>query len=153
MTEPLIERIAADLETTLRKVTVSNGYHQDVALVARPTRLGGVALQDRLVLLGQGEPTEAEAPDGFKAWLQPWPTLLVSRPSEKDATPADTLVNRFRCDVEKALMEDPTRGGLALDTIIEPYENVVNDSGVLEGVVVHAVVFYRHRTGDPAVAE
>ena len=150
MTEPLIERIALNLATTLATVTTANGYHQDVADVIRPTRLADDGLVDRRVLLGQGEPSEAEdSSEAFKTWLQPFPAVLYVRPSEKDSTPVDTLVNRFRTDVEKAVMVDQTRGGLALDTLVRAYENVLSEDGALGGVVVHVEVLYRHRVEDP----
>lgn len=149
MDEPLVERIALDLKKTLEGVTTANGCHQDVAGVVRPTRLPNVTLTDRLILLGQGEPEEEEAPEGWKAWLQPFPILLCVRPSEKDLTPVDTIVNRFRVDVERAVMEDPQRGGLAIDTAIRPYDNVTTEDGALEGVIVHVEVHYRHRIEDP----
>ncbi len=112
MPDPIVEQIAQEIESRLGNVTTANGFNQNL-IVIRPARLGVIAVKDRLAILSQGgpRPNDNLSPNGIipgsdpsQEFLQDFTITLISRQSDKDNTPAETLVNRMWADAKKAIL-------------------------------------------------
>ncbi len=60
----------------------------------------------------------------------------------------DQLLNNIEADVQKALMQDDTFGGLAMGSELKPSDYPPPDNG-FEGVTVWIEVVYRVTENDP----
>ena len=150
---PLSERIARNLVDTVKGINTAAGYHNTVSAVERRKQFGRHS-GDRLIVLFQGdaerdetvEPTTNTAP---VQWKHPFAfDCYVVEP--EGGAPVDLRINTIRADVEKAVMVDPHRGGLAIDTAVgDPQIFTDEEGGQIAGVTVTVVVKYRTRLNDP----
>ena len=123
--QPLELRIAQNLQTALRSISIANGYHHDFAALAvklDPNQdveslIGAEALRPFLIL--------ALSPDVYDYFpakqirvLMPFVIHAVNNtdPKEDDSKMANYL--RLCADVETAVAVDITRGNLVTDTRI-----------------------------------
>ncbi len=145
MADSILEQIAQDLYTTLTGVAEA-----DDPSVQRPRREG---LADspghRSLALFQAGSDKEDAPPGSIQWLQSWYVALYLTPPDDDDTPIDTTTNNLRSDVEKALMTDPQRSNLAIDTEIHEPLDFADDQVGYAGIAVHVRVRYRTLIDDP----
>ena len=151
MADPLDEKIAQNLKTTLETITRAAGYNQTVAEVHRLTALDGFDMTHlHVVMVEEAPEREREgAPAGCFAWRKTFSIVCCVRPSDDDESPIDAQLNRFAADVVKAVMADRTRGGFAIETdVLDPID-VTDKDGVVEGRVVPVEVTYRHLDTDP----
>ena len=122
MPEPIVEQIAVAIEARLLTITTANGYQVSVAGVLRPAQLGINAVSARHLMVAMAQldarldelkthPLDA-TPDGRPLidWIQPWSIACFIQTSENATDAADTLLNRLRSSVEKALLVDPGWG-------------------------------------------
>lgn len=155
MSDPVVEKIAANIKAAINAITEANGFSQDLVAV-RPTRLGfedNAVPGDLKVVIVQEDPEEneelsAEGNPAMKAWTQPFALVCFVISSDTAVVGIDTRLNQVRSDVEKKLMEDVTRGGQAIDTRLGGsmrFSEGPNASGII--VVVN--VLYRTRVDDP----
>ena len=169
MPEPIVEQIAAAVETRLLTVTIANGYQVDIAGVLRPTQLGldSIAPRPLLAMMLQIDPYLDDSKNHPKGlgpdigpplihWVQPWAIALFVQTSERATPPlpADTLINRFRASVEKALMVDPGWGAtpttaLAYRTDLVPPIYFPETEGGFVGCSVILEAGYRTLETDP----
>jgi len=151
MTTPIIEHIAANLVTTVNGVTITNGCNQNLSAM-RSRRLDFPADEapvDGIVMIVQGEPS---APVILNAavieWIQPF-ALNAFVIDDDDATASiDTRINKVRSDLEKALLVDHTRGGYAVDTLLEP-PTFFPESETATGITINITIRYRTIYADP----
>ncbi|HUU30781.1 MAG TPA: hypothetical protein VMY69_01620 [Phycisphaerae bacterium] len=160
MAEPLIEQIVEEIAARVNEITKDAGFQYDLA-AARPTRHQVVdiaegtfvAPKDGTVIIIQDDPDLAEGEElaGSPAkleWILPVHLMVFAIESDKSKIPIDRRLNRMRSDVEKKLREDPTRGGLAVDTRIRsPYAFPQNAQQT--GVVCVVHVHFRTSEDDP----
>jgi len=157
MPEPVVELIAQNIQATVNAITSAAGFQQDLTC-ARPTRKAMVDLAvadhapvNGTVLLVQmadevdDEHSNAGSPARL-AWRQRFALLAFVSDSDAATAPIDTLINRVKSDIRRKLMEDPQRGGLALDTQ-QAGAAVFPD----EGVDIYFDVIFRTREDDPYV--
>lgn len=166
MAEPIVEQIAVAIKARLLTITIANNYQVDVAGVLRPTQLGIDAVAPRHLMIAMAQldarvdelkshPLDA-TPDGrpLVHWIQPWSIACFIQTSESSSSPADTLLNRLRCSVEKALMVDigwgptPTTP-LAYETNIVGVDLFKLTAGGFVGASVIVEVSYRTIEIDP----
>ena len=153
---PIIEQILLDVVETVNGITTDNGYQQDLTAV-RPTRLDlddeGPGDDGTVVVVHSDPEPDAEHSNAGNPARQAWSLGLVLVayviPSDAAATPIDTLINRVRADIEKALQVDPTRGGLAVWTRPAGSQKFIQEGGATTGVAVFADVLYRTPANDP----
>ena len=149
-TYPVVERIALGLEAVLKSVTAAGGYQTNVTQVLRPVRLGipAVPTDPFAVVMTQQDPKiEGHTNPGAIVWRQTFDLGLYIRVSEQDATPFDQLINMFIADAVKAVMAYRRRGGLAINTEVQPPLMATLDKH--EGVVMPIDVIYRVSELDP----
>lgn len=155
MTTPIIESIAANVETTLDGITVANGYNQTI-VAYRPRRIdfSDTPPADLVALIIQ---TEAEFSDENRAqthaqWRQYFEVYVEVIDSDTATTTIDTRCNQVAADIMKALMVDPRRGksdGSVIDTRIEGYSFIDPENGNISGVHVVFSVLYRTSITNP----
>jgi len=160
MAEPIIERIVEEIAARIDEITAAAGFHYDLEAV-RPTRHeivsvaegAYVAPKDGTTMVIQDDPELAEGEElaGSPAkleWILPVHLMIFAIESDDSRIPIDRRLNRMRSDVEKKLREDPTRGGLAVDTRIRsPYE--FPQSAQQTGVVCVVNIHFRTSEDDP----
>jgi hypothetical protein len=160
---PVEERIALQIAFRVAQVSKVNGYQVDLAGVVRPKKLGGYTPQDRLAVLVQEDPdpdlTNA-MPAEAEVRVQSFLIALFVAPSDRDATPVDTLTNLLAADVHKAVMTDPNtdapwswladdEGQLAISARFLAPQSFQTKDGSFEGRVLDLSVRYAHVLGDP----
>lgn len=155
--KPILTRIVDDMVETLEGVSAAAGDDRTLT-VERPKQSTGNTRRDGLAVVHRGSPkmVDTDDPDGgsaynFVTWLQPFAVVLTVVESETSETSVDERLDTIRADVERALLEDGTRGGLAIDTRLGDPEYPEPDkpnSNVGEVWVVF-IVQYRTRYGDP----
>jgi hypothetical protein len=150
MTTPIIESIAENLKTAIAGVTVANGYNQTLTPI-RPKRndFSDVSPIDGTALIWQ----ENDEPVGNSAlttttFAQEFLIMCVVLDSDAATASIDTRLNQVKSDIRKAIMIDPTRGGLAIDTQIGPSRKFDDGEGYT-GIAVTCIVIYRTGILDP----
>jgi len=156
--QPIVELIAENLFDTLEAATTIDAAGDSASLLpVRPTRMnweGHVSVVDLRVVLVQLDPEEDEDPtlahnaSDMRAWVQPFALVVYILDSDKATTPIDRRINTVEADIAKALMAAPTRGGYAVDTIVQPSERFLDDAGA-SGITIVVNVPYRTDLTDP----
>jgi len=144
MTEPIIENISANIATTLAGVTVANGYHQTLTVKrSRRSDFEDIAENTYTAILIQEEETDRQGPYGLRDQAMNYSIAVLVLDDDRTTDAIDTLKNRVRSDIEKALRVDPTRGGYAIDTVLKPPVNFTH------GIAVQIEVWYRTNANNP----
>ena len=110
MADSILEKIALAIKARLEAITVTPGSCAiTVSAVYRPTRAGvPAAPADWSITLEQGSAAPLDVRSNTHLfWEQGFTLGLNLRPANDSADPVDTLVNKFRAEVEKAVMSDP----------------------------------------------
>jgi hypothetical protein len=148
MPVPIVEKITRDIADTIAGVRMAAGYNNDL-VVERFDRTGNPPRKN-LIVIYQRSPTLAESQtDNHRTWDQPYTAVCYVLKDEDRVTPIDHDINLVRSDVEKALLVDHTRGGLAFDTIIENPDLFDSDDGAFTGINFNFTVRYRTLFTDP----
>ena len=144
MTEPIIENISANIATTLAGVTVANGYNQTLTVCrSRRSDFEDIAENNFTAILIQEDETDRQGPYGQRDQAMSYSIAVIVMDDDRSSDPIDTLKNRVRSDIEKALRVDITRGGYAINTVLKPPVNYTN------GIAVQIEVWYRTAENDP----
>lgn len=150
MSTPIIELIAANIETVINAVTVGNGFNQDlVALRSKRNDFSDVTPQDCIVLIAQqgDDRVEAEGTQTME-WNEKFMLMALVIDSDSATTSIDIRRNQVKSDIRKKLLEDPTRGGYAIETIIGGAD-LFDDGNGFTGVALAIEVNYRTDYDDP----
>lgn len=147
------ESILENLRTTLLGVTTANGYHNDIQSVQRWRQSGNSLLSVPCIVINAGPEEKNPAPNPFTTCQLTVYLDIWTRQDAADMQATDTILNSLLGDVEKAIMQDVTRGGFAKDTNIK--SNVLFET--LEGqpqagMVMELEIIYQHKQDDPEVS-
>jgi hypothetical protein len=146
---PIVEQIAQHIVASLNNISVAGGFHNDV--VVERFRRQGQRARDNLLVVMQGDEAAADdsPPQGRLEWVQPYAVICyVTEHESGDAI--DQRINTIRADVQRALLIDPKRDGLAIDTLLRPSEIFPPEAGGgFSGVTVFIDVHYRVEFADP----
>lgn len=150
MSEPVIELIAKNIETTINAVTTANGYNQDLTAV-RPKRTDFLesSWNDLTVLITQAEVEKIVDVNSLITWRQHFVLVAIVIDSDTASDSIDTRENAVRSDIEKKLTEDITRGGYAYDTGLLGAVPFKSDDGANSGIAIEFTVDYRTLGTDP----
>jgi hypothetical protein len=144
----LKERIALNVLSTVGSLLTQNGYQLAISRAlakTNPSHLSGEIFQL--------SPTDvADASIGTDEWKQAFAIVVYVIPTEDDTVPVDSYNNDIDASLYTALMADPHRGGLALDTIIEPTLYFPPVEGEFSGITFMFQVRYRHAIDKPYVS-
>lgn len=153
--EPIVERILAQWVTTLQAIETGENspYWTDLGVSrVRRWRPGELPQEDDVVVevkQGPVDNSEALALNGLASPTVMIRTLLKLRPQpDGESVNEDTRMNRLEQDIHRAVMADPTRGGLARDTAWRRSDESSLDEGTNRLVrMVEFAVAYRHVDG------
>ena len=145
MTLSVLERIAINQETTLGNVITEGKLVLSIRRARaknEPAHLAGFIYQ----LPPADVADAAVSTDEFK---QAFALVVYVIPAEDDETPVDTYNNDIAAAAVEALMSDYTRGGLALNTIIQPPLYFPSVAGDYAGITLLWEVHYRTKLDKP----
>lgn len=157
---PICELITQDVLAAVARVTVGNGYH--FTLTVQRWQRPPVAPGAFVCVLDEAGDTEpgprppftsgmgpGDAPYKTQEWMRRYNVLVYVFDSDLEPTaPYDQFVNVLRADVEKAVLSDRQRGGLAIDTFPRG-DGAFADANDVGGVAVMFDVLYRTDEADP----
>ena len=144
------EQILENIKSTLETIRVANGYANDIASVQRWLQKGNTFRLIPCIIINAGPEEIEQTPNPlvtckFTVYLD-----VFVRQEETDTISTDALLNSLLGDIEKALMIDYTRAGLAENTNIKSnmtFEAVEGQPNA--GIVVELEIIYQHLITDP----
>lgn len=155
--DPIAERIAQEFTRRVEHVSEDNGYALTLSVTRPIGKARDVAPKHLLCVVQQASPEidEKNTVDGqgyAPALVLPLVATILVMPSEGDATPIDTYINRIAADVIKATAAPDdwqTFGGLAINARFLPPEIFEHSDGSFDGVSVICEVTYRTEERNP----
>jgi len=150
--ETVRERILANIKTTLEGITVANGYNFDFTpdTVQRWSMHGNKLVDLPAVVISPGDEEEKSLPNNFEECTFTVFLDIFFVTEEADTVSTDTYLNRLQGDMKKAILEDHTRGGEAIDTDVlgtTPFETT--EGQPYAGIIMELGIRYRHLRSDP----
>jgi len=150
--ETVRERIFQNIKTVLEGVTIANGYNFDFtpATVQRWSMHGNRMVDMPMVVISPGDEDESSMPNPFEECLLTLYLDIFFVNDENDPVPTDTYLNRLQGDIKKAILQDSTRAGNAVDTDVlgtTPFETT--EAQPYAGIIMEVRVRYRHLRTDP----
>jgi len=140
------ESILENLRTTIAAVA-------GIANVQRWRQSGNSILNVPCVVINAGPEEKDPTPNPFTTCRLTVYLDIWTRQDASDPQATDTILNDLLGAIEKAIMQDVTRGGFAKDTNIK--SNVLFET--LEGqpqtgIVMEIEIIYQHKQDDPEIA-
>ena len=150
--ETVRERILQNIKTVLEGVTIANGYNFDFtpATVQRWSMHGNRMVDMPMVVISPGDEDESSLPNPFEECFLTLYLDIFFVNDENDPVPTDTYLNRLQGDIKKAILQDSTRAGNAVDTDVlgtTPFETT--EAQPYAGIIMEVRVRYRHLRTDP----
>jgi len=150
--ETVRERILANIKTTLEGITITNGYNFDFTseTVQRWSMHGNKLVDLPAVIISPGNEEEKSLPNNFEECVLGVYLDVFFVTEENDAVSTDTYLNRLQGDMKKAILQDHTRGGEAIDTDVlgtTPFETT--EGQPYAGIIMELGIRYRHLRLDP----
>ena len=157
MSTPIVEQIAANIETATNQITVAAGFNENLTCI-RPNRLGyegSATPADGKVVLRLADrrrDDENSIPGNPPAvcWWQMYALVAFVIAADDATTAIDIRNQQVAADLEKKLLTDPTRGGLAIDTVCRG-AYTFDDGPAFSGITVMVECQYRTRENDPYI--
>jgi hypothetical protein len=152
-TDSVKERVLQNIKSTLEGITVANGFGVNIAQVLR-YRIAGYDVQEYPTLLVVGPKENKERRTGgydkTDVTLYCDIEVLATNDSMEDSEEYHDLIMR---DIEAALLQDETRGGIARDTdVLSTSFQAVNAQLPYALSIVSVKVTYAHLAKDPTAA-
>ncbi len=152
--ETVRERIIQNIKTVLEGVTIANGYNFDFTpqTVQRWSMHGNRMVDMPMVVISPGDEDESSLPNPFEECHITLYLDIFFINDENDAVSTDTYLNRLQGDIKKAILQDATRGGNAIDTDVlgtTPFETT--EAQPYAGIIIEARIRYRHLRNDPTI--
>lgn len=147
MSTPIIESILDDLGTALEAITVANGYNYSPTIhKRRPLDLARVGKFPCVFFWREPE----DAGEINSGYIDKEAPITIGVMTDDGDDPAQTI-EQLMADVEKAVMADHTRGGYAINTVLEKTETEFPGEGRRPSGVGYLdfTIMYRHKRGDP----
>ena len=150
--ETVRERILANIKTTLEGITITNGYNFDFTAetIQRWSMHGNRLVDLPAVVISPGDEEEKSLPNNFEECVLSVYLDVFFVTEENDAVSTDTYLNRLQGDMKKAILEDHTRGGEAIDKDVlgtTPFETT--EGQPYAGIIMELGIRYRHLRSDP----
>lgn len=152
MADSIKERIMKHLVSRLETISLANGYANDIASVQRYS-LAGLNLNAVPVLyVREGDDTvdrQKSARPAVARQVEVYVTVL-HRPAVGETRSGDEVLGSLCRDVERALLADPTCGGLAIWTHNPDWMEVaIEDDLPHLGKALLFTIDYRHHFQNP----
>ena len=152
MADSVKERIMKQVVESLERISLANGYANDIASVQRYS-LDGLNLNAVPVLyVREGDDTvdrQKSARPSVARRLEVYVSVL-HRPAVGETRSGDEVLGSLCRDVERCLMQDPTRGSLAVWTANPDWMEVaIEDDLPHLGKALLFLIDYRHHFQHP----
>jgi len=153
--ETVRERILHNIKTSLEAVSIANGYNFDFTpqTVQRWSMHGNSMVNLPCIIISCGDEEEKSAPCPFEECTLSVYLDVFYVGDENDVISTDTYLNRLQGDIKKAILQDHTRGGEAVDTNVlgtTPFETTEGQH--YAGIIIEVEIKYQHLRLDPAVS-
>jgi len=155
MPETVRERIIENIKTTLEGIKKASGYNFDFSgeTVQRWSMHGNSLVNLPAVIISSGDEEERSSPYPLEECTLSVYLDVFYVNEENEETSTDTYLNRLQGDIKKAILEDHTRGGHAIDTNVlgtTPFETAEGQH--YAGIIIELEIKYQHMRLDPAVS-
>jgi hypothetical protein len=150
MPQPIINLITNNVESTLMGVN-TNANYSNTLIVSRDMKdFEANRIRDRLCILTRDDPViEEDGPINHHQVLVTFhATLCAELPQDNEQT-LDEKLGLLYADVVSAILEDHTRGTLAVDTMLGTANPVDLGAGGVGGMQIDFQVRYRTLYGNP----
>jgi hypothetical protein len=147
---PVSEQIDLNVIATLEGVTTAGGYAVTLTPVER-FKVRGNATDHLKAVVCVGDDSalsDNDTPQYAQAWTRPYEIVVFVFEPEVTQVSFNTTCNLARASIEKALMQDITRGGLAQNTFIRDPQLFCKAIDA-SGITVRFDVQYRTQFDDP----
>jgi len=148
------EQIIANIATALGDITTGNGYENTLVSVQRFMQGGLTVAQVPTAVVNFEDERKSQGPtERADCELSISIDLFAVHDQDVVSGSTATVVDSLAADVEKAVMVDPTRGGLARTCEIEsihPFR--LAESQPYVGATVSVRIRYQHSITDPYTA-
>lgn len=159
MSTPIVEQVAAALQTAVATVTTANGYNYTIHTVTRPSRK---TVKEEDIRPHMYCRIERDTPDLVQTLASNPPILELAyvfhvfvfiSPSENDHTSIGTYQETIWADVVKAVAAEFDAGN-SLDTLVRewavlPPQNFESESGSYDGIDIRFQAIIRTNETDP----
>ena len=150
MSTPITEYIAENIESAISAIKTINDFNQDL-LARRRKRIdyenqSGPISNDVIILQGEDEVLGEDV--GVRTISQKFILSAIVLDSDSSEDSIETKMGQVRDDMRKKLVEDTSRGGYAIDTVIGaaiPFD----DGEGFTGIALEIDVIYRTQYADP----
>lgn len=141
------ELILQNIETVLQSITIANGYSN--AFTAATVQRWNVNSQPStarpFLVVSAGQESITEGPGTYYSAKLSVIIDVFSCQLSDDPQPTDAILNSLIADINKALLADITRGGIAIRTVpqdVTPFVAVDDQSQF--GVTIQYEIHYRY---------
>lgn len=147
---PVSEQISLNVMSVLATINRANGYAFDLI----PERVK--KSNNKRHLLAVFDDTDRPAdylPQSQGVAHQSWDLVIEVHilPDSEDETPIASYLNLIESDFRRALMDDPKRGGWAIDTKFDDQaDTLTNSKDEILGLALHFQVNFRFQVSDPS---
>lgn len=155
MAESVREKIMKHIQATLEGITLENGYANTLRSVQRFRQDGQeLANLPTAILIEGSDDVELNGPLELTSRSMTVSVVLIQQQdTDTDARSASEIMNSLIADVQTAMQEDYTRGGLAIDTSEIGIGDMTVEDGQPELMLSIAYrIAYRHERTDPTRA-
>lgn len=141
------ELILQDIETTLATINSDNAYTFSFAAIHRITSAPYTNPVFPFAIIAEINEVKEE---GNPAQFTNCTLAITVQFWNSDCIDLSQAAIEIACSIEKAVSQDPTRGGYAGDTDCVSHDTyAIDESSPYGGGSVNFVIRYRHRLGDP----
>lgn len=135
MPESIRERILKNIVSTLKGITLLAGYQFDIGKVQRFSLPGIITAKTPYILISENGETVTSWPVSVVENSLSFSVIIFDnhvKDGDEDDTASDSILDVYHVDINKALMVDATRAGLAIETRYEGYEQIEFEEGSIE---------------------
>jgi hypothetical protein len=146
------ELISQNIKTTLESISTANGYDNDYKNVQMYNQGKNTFNDLPCIIFSSDFEEKQEKPLGLftcdlSVGVGVW---FIHDYIEYPVDTTESILNSFQGDLEKALMVDRTRGGLAVNTNIRSLDRLeMGDDDDFTGVIIYLEINYRHSVTNP----
>lgn len=143
------ERVMRNVEATLRSIALANGFDHDVAVVLRVDDVGFNLDAYPAILIREADTQEGQTEQGREARQDNLLELELGLWIRDEEAPPE-VANAFLLDVQRAMMADPRRGGLAHDTLERGSQLIASETmAPFAYQAARFAIDFRHDHDDP----
>lgn len=149
VTDPVIESILENLADVMGEISTATGYHNNIALSTREAKDWPNLSPNEYPAAMPFSITESDVDNGATEQNVLAEAQITIRGAIYAETNIETAISNFIQDIERCIMVDGTRGGVAVSTVAKGkviYENEKTYTRIFD---LNIVVTYQYKHGNP----